>query len=195
MTAISPVSPVGGYRLDGAVNGVRVSLLVETGAAVTLLRKDAWNRVSQAAANEPSLSPCPALGLVGVDGTPLQTYGSTPVVLELNGNKLPVDVVVVSPLTSEGILGLDFLQRQKASIDLEFEQIRLQDPGITIPLRTSAPSSRRVGVRAVSNLDVPARTELEVMACLDIPVESGTWIVEDSSGIGTNAVMVASAAA
>jgi hypothetical protein len=133
--------------------------------------------------------------LVGVDGTPLQTYGSTPVVLELNGNKLPVDVVVVSPLTSEGILGLDFLQRQKASIDLEFEQIRLQDPGITIPLRTSAPSSRPVGVRAVSNLDVPARTELEVMACLDIPVESGTWIVEDSPGIATNAVMVASAAA
>ena len=194
MTAISPVSPVGGYRLDEAVNGVRVSLLVDTGAAVTLLRKDAWNRVSQAAANEPSLSPCPALGLVGVDGTPLQTYGSAPVVLELNGKKLPVDVVV-SPLTSEGILGLDFLQRQKATIDLEFEQIRLQVPGITIPLRTSAPSSRRVGVRAVSNLDVPARTELEVMACLDIPVESETWIVEDSSGIGTNAVMVASAAA
>ena len=30
-----PVSPVGGYHLDGAVGGFKVSFLVDTGAAVT----------------------------------------------------------------------------------------------------------------------------------------------------------------
>ena len=39
-----PVSPVGGYHLDGAVGGFKVSFLVDTGAAVTLLRKDTSHR-------------------------------------------------------------------------------------------------------------------------------------------------------
>ena len=36
----SPVAPTGGYRLPGTINGVEVALLVDTGAAVTLLCRD-----------------------------------------------------------------------------------------------------------------------------------------------------------
>ena len=156
LISVSPVSLVGSYHLDGAVNGVRVSLLMDTGASVTLLQKDAWDRVSQAASASPPLLPCLLLGLVGVDGTPLQTC-STSVTLELNGNRLPVEVVVISPLTSEGILGLDFLHEQRVSIDLASEELRLRGQGIIIPLRIPLPNSCScVSVRAVSNIDVPA---------------------------------------
>lgn len=37
-TLISPIT--GGYRLPGSVNGVDVTLLLDTGATVTLLRHD-----------------------------------------------------------------------------------------------------------------------------------------------------------
>ena len=50
-----------------------------------------------------------------------------------------------------------------------------------------------MAVRAARNLEMPARTEREVMACLDTPdIEGGTWIVEDSSET-ENTVMVACA--
>ena len=124
---VSPKSPVGGFRLEGAINDLTVLLLIDTGTSVTLLRKDAWDRVSWASHGPCQLLTCPALGLVGANGSPLLTFGSTLVELELNGAVLPVDVVVVSPLTSEGILGLDFLKKQKAAIDLGSEQIQLRE--------------------------------------------------------------------
>ena len=150
-----PVSPVGGYHLDEAVGGVKVSYLVDTGAAVTLLRKDTWDRVCGVSAT-PDLSPCPALGLVGVDGTALHIHGSAAIEIHLCGTRVLTDVVVVSPLTSEGILGLDFLRRQKASIDFSTERVRLRVSDVTFPLHTkssSFPAVRRVAVRAARNLD------------------------------------------
>ena len=114
VTNVSPISPTGGYRLRRSINGVSLSLLLDTGAAVTLLRKDTWERVTNGTSNHRKLTPCTALELVSADGTPLQTHGSTLLTLELAGNAVPVECVVVSALTSEGILGLDFLTKQKA---------------------------------------------------------------------------------
>ena len=162
---VSHVSPLGGYHLDGAVVGVKVSFLVDTGAAVTLFRKDTWDGVSGVSAT-PDLSPCLALRLVGVDGTALHTHGSAAIELDLCGRRILMVVVVVSPLTSVGILGLDFLRRQKAFIDLSTERVRLRGSDVTFPVHTkysSFPAVRRVAVRAARNLEMPARTEREVL--------------------------------
>ena len=43
---VSPVAPSGDYHLFGAVNEVQLSLLLDTGVAVTLLREDSWARIS-----------------------------------------------------------------------------------------------------------------------------------------------------
>ena len=43
---VSPVVSAGGFRLMGAVNGAQVSSLLDTGAAVTLLRDDTWARAN-----------------------------------------------------------------------------------------------------------------------------------------------------
>ena len=48
--------------------------------------------------------------------------------LQLPDRKMPADVVVVTPLISEGILGLDYQQNEGASIDLERGQMRLNWP-------------------------------------------------------------------
>ena len=37
----------GGYRVQREVNGMRVKLLVDSGAAVTLMRIDTWERISK----------------------------------------------------------------------------------------------------------------------------------------------------
>ena len=46
---------------------------------------------------------------MSVDGTSLQVHGQSRINLSLGGHQYPTDVIVVSPLTTGAILGLDFL--------------------------------------------------------------------------------------
>ena len=110
---ISPVT--GGYRLPGTINGTNVTLLLDTGAAVTLLRQDVWAQIT---APPSDLKPWPGAALVSADGTPLTILGCACVNLGMGGRNFRTDMVVVSPLTSEAILGIDFLQAQQAVVDL-----------------------------------------------------------------------------
>ena len=66
-TGIS-VSPLGGgYKLCGVMGGVSVSMLLDTGAAVTLLRKDVWDKMSDQSSE---LQPWSEATLVSAGGTP-----------------------------------------------------------------------------------------------------------------------------
>ena len=63
---VSPVALTGGDRLLGAVNGVQMSLLLDTGAAVTLLREDTWALITAESPQE--LRPWSTLKLVSAGG-------------------------------------------------------------------------------------------------------------------------------
>ena len=179
---ISPVTSTGGYRVEGMVNGAKTSFLVDTGAAVSLLRKDAWARSNADRAHTGTLEPWSKPRLVGVDGSPLPVLGCTQVEIDLAGEKLPTEVVVVSALTTEAILGLDFLHKYRAKVDLGEKQLFLGDRGCTIPLletnRQNTNAEHRVRVRALETIKLPPSSEMEVMAYLEEPPGEGTWLVE-----------------
>ena len=71
--------------------GISVLFLLDTGASVTLLRNDTWERVSAVSRN--SLSPWSGQHLVGVDGSPLQVFGRTELQLMLSGRELKAQVL------------------------------------------------------------------------------------------------------
>ena len=70
----------GGYRVPGNINGVSFTLLVDTGAAVTLLREDVWTQI---AVRHGDLKPLSGASLISVGGAPLTIHGSACVSLEL----------------------------------------------------------------------------------------------------------------
>ena len=57
--------------MNGMVNGSPTSFLLDTGAAVTLMRKDEWDHISLGM----ELEPWAEHNLVSIDGTPLLIYG------------------------------------------------------------------------------------------------------------------------
>ncbi len=93
---ISTISK-GGYKAEGKVCDVPISFLLDTGAAVT-----SYGRMH---GNE-SVSPWSGERLVGVDGSPLQVFGKAEVGLMLSGREFRAQSLVVSPLTTQAILGL-----------------------------------------------------------------------------------------
>ena len=173
------VSPVtGGYRLASSINGTHVDVLVDTGAAVTLLREDIWRQLM---AQPSDLKPWPGAALVSAGGAPLTVHGCVCVDLVLGGKKFETEMVVVSPLTSEAILGIDFLQRQQATIDLGRKRIQLKESGCDIPLDAHTPMQLCTNTHQVhvsATVEVPPRCIMEVSAYFDAEVE-GVWMVEE----------------
>ena len=174
---ISPVA--GGYRLLATLNGTPIALLIDTGAAVTLLRQDVWNQI---AAPKPELKPWPGPPLVSAGGTPLTIHGCMCMALQLGGVSIETEMVVVSPLTSEAILGIDFLQTQQAMIDLGQGTLHLRQSGCDISLGAPSafdPCTDTQQVRVTTTITVPARTIMTVSAHSEKPVQ-GVWLVEEA---------------
>jgi hypothetical protein len=167
--------------MHATINGVELSLLLDTGAVVTLLREDAWLRVT---ANYPqALRPWSDVSLISAGGTALTIHGCASVELELRGKKYATEIVVVSPLTSEGILGLDFLRGQNAVIDLAGKKLHLKEDGSDIPLGDPKPlrdHPTELQVRATRTVEVPPRSFVNVTGHLAAAV-NGVWIMEETT--------------
>ena len=80
---------------------------------------------------------------------------------------------MVSPLTSEAILGLDFLQGEKAMIDPGRRKLCLRESGCDILLHTPAPARSCVDaqqVRTSATVEVPPRCVMEISAYFETEV-------------------------
>ena len=98
--------------LEGLVNGISTCILVYTGAATLVLNKDLWDK---AKGRGPDLRSVAGRKLVGVQGKPLNLYGSAPVQVQLATEGFSIEVMVVETPTADLILGRDFLRNQECA--------------------------------------------------------------------------------
>ena len=101
-TNISPFSVTNetGCILDGHVNGIPTKILIDTGAAATVLAKEIWEKASP---NGSKLLNTVEKKLVG---TPLQHHGTTTV--QLTFRTKSTKVIVADQIATDLILGRDF---------------------------------------------------------------------------------------
>ena len=100
-------------------------------------------------------------------GIPLTVHGCACMRLELGGRVFRNNFVVVSPLTSEAILGIDFLQAQRAVIDMGRGTLSLQESGCNIFLDPPNPLHANLAVQSVrvtDTVEVPPRSVMEITA-------------------------------
>ena len=153
----------GGYRVEGKVNGVSVLFLVDSGASVTLIRKDVGERVNTL---QQELSGWTGPSLIGVDGTPLQVCGQTKISLTLMKRCFQVEVLIVDSLTTEAILGVSFLELNNILIDLGSKQLLFKGDNSSISMQgfDDSESSPYPSVRVVETVQIPPRSELMIIA-------------------------------
>ena len=167
------------FTVAGSMNGVPTT---DTGAAVTLLCKDVWDKLLL----EPSsLQPYTGSPLVGVTGEPLEVWGSTVVDIDIAGEQFHTQVVVTSALTAEAILGGDFLREHGCTLEIGTGVLRFVNRGVAIALNDSSTDPVIVQARVTlgETVRIPAFSEKEVVARIDKPLREGVWLLEgDNSG-------------
>ena len=180
------------YVIQGQVNGVSINILVDTGAATTVLSARAWEKIGLST----RLTPTPKK-LVGVQGNPLQLLRATRISIMLQEQEFTTDFTVADALTTDLILGRDFLKAQQCTIQMGKNQdvLLLQQFGMAIPLthKKVEPEEAHVDVILPDAVQVPPHSEMEVVGKVPSVTISKAWIMESSDRFQRLPVKVARA--
>ena len=149
------------FTIQGIVFKTPATFLLDTGAAVSLLRHDVWQQANTA---EQFLRPWIGNSLVGVDGTPLTLHGCADITIHLSNIPFTTTIVVADGLTTEAILSLDFLQTNRCVLDMGQRTLQVsQYPPIPLSPPQPHPSSSPLIVSLVDTVRIPPASELEVL--------------------------------
>jgi len=164
-----------------------VSFLIDTGAGVSLLNGEMWDKIKP---KNMKIKATKFHNLVGVDGHPIKVRGSA----RLPGTIAEVEFqqmfIIADGITTEGILGMDFMEENKCLVDIGDKKISFKD-GKWFSLAPSVSTTSDNSVHHVTldmSITIPAASELEVMAHL--PALGGQWLIE---GVQNNKVLIARA--
>ena len=115
--------------MTATINDKVVVFLVDTGSALTILRRDTWEKCKEP---QQQLVPWCQSKLVGAEGSQLHVFGSAVVKLSIEGESFELSVVVIDTLTSEVILGLDVLTQ--CTVDLSHRRLIIIGAGHVVNL-------------------------------------------------------------
>lgn len=167
------------------MNGMPVKFLIDTGAAVTLVTKHLWD---QGVDPRPSVDKWDAKPLIGVDGTPLNVYGRATVEIVIGKKSFQQSVVIVDKMTTDAILGSDFLESHGCIIDTNLQLLFIQEGNVTIPFigahRHHEADSQSINSVSLSrSITLPPRSKLEVMVDVTGETEGRTCMVQGNPAI------------
>ena len=152
-----------GIYINGKINGVKVVITVDTGAARTVLSRNAYLKIKEEV--RPPL--VESSSLIGADGHPLEELGTANFNVELGNYKFEKELVVAQ-IDDDVLLGLDILMVGKmgpAEIKLADRNLILN--GEVIPFKFSRSFNKVRNVVAADDAVIPACSEL----ILDVYVE------------------------
>eukprot|EP00731_Ephydatia_muelleri_P021521 Em0014g112a len=181
------------YRIRGVIGAVGVDFVIDTGAAVSLVRRDVWEQIVKGDCTL-VLEQWAGRRLVGVNGAPLSVSGCKKVDIFLNGMPFKVMCVVTDDIMVEAILGLDFVNAHNGIIDCGSKRLTFPSRNISVPLQMqSCPLQQNpIGLIVKEKIVIPAASEVELMVDLATPVAKGTWVVTGNTS-ARHGVMVAHA--
>ena len=126
--------------VNGGVQKRSVSLLIDTGSAVTIVHKRVWcpRQQNLQKVNRP---------VIAANGEPLSILGQAEVCLEIAGREFLHQVLIAGDITQECILGADFLTTHGFVIDLGNRLLRVGETSAPLfSSKTPLASSYHVSV-------------------------------------------------
>ena len=129
-------------------------VIVDTGAGVTLIRQSTWDKMDR---DTPTLAVPPGMNLIDASGNELKMAGIVNFTMRLEGQEVEVAAILVPDLGPALLLGMDFLTKAGASIDI---------PTMTLKLK---------GHRAIAVTCVPLDTD-RMLGAMVLPAYHATTV-------------------
>ena len=186
------VSSAISFSVSGMIGACPLELLVDTGATVSLLNVNMWNKIDS---TKLSLEQWTGKKLVGVNGAPLLVKGLTRAQVCIEGFEFVGNFVVSGELVVDAILGLDFLQQHNCVIDVGKKLLKFPSVDLSVGLQDAGRCkqvTQVVGVVTMHEITVPAVSEMEIIVKPLCNVGSGIWMIENNPTVSCG-VMVARA--
>ena len=161
-----PFSPSESYCSSANISGTSIQFIVDTGAAVSLLRSDIWD--SLISARNTKMDPLNGQQLIGVDGSPLHIQGCVQVSLKIAEVNFNGNFIVVDNLKAEG---LDFLKEHLCNIDIPSNCISFLQKKIKVPLQNKS-TTNQISAQLVQTVHIPPQCEKEVLGLSQVPCSS-----------------------
>mgnify|MGYP002259883024 CR=1 FL=1 len=117
-----PPNKHNGIYVTGRVDGIAVNFLVDTGSSVTIISTQTYDRINEKCPDN-GLEPVD-FPLAGVDGFDLDALGKTTRCITL-GNTGRRQQIVVANVSTDGILGIDFLRQNRCEVCLVRQVLRM----------------------------------------------------------------------
>ena len=147
----------GGLFVKADMYGYTVNFLIDTGATVSLVAPHIYNLCAAQLGAPPVIN---ELGkpILTADMSPLNVKGTTKVSFAVKGMSFQHQMVVMSELDIDGILGLDFMKKYSCSIDIANELLLFQGQAVELVMKGKVGCYR---VRSGDNLKVPNQSDIE----------------------------------
>ena len=157
------------------------------------MNKDIWDRTKESGSE---LKDVTGRRLVGVEGNPLNLYGSAHIRVQLATEKFSVEVIVAETPTADLILGRDFLRSQKCTIEMGQAEdvLHVRGRNLKVPICKGQPTlvSPILRVTLQEMTKVPPFSEKEVIGNVPAAATDKMWVVQGSPK-ERSAVMIARA--
>ncbi|MEW8548561.1 MAG: retropepsin-like aspartic protease [Candidatus Thiodiazotropha sp.] len=131
------------FRVPILVQGVQTAAVVHTAAEVTIISDKLYNSLQE----KPKIMKEVVMNTAGRD-LKMKAHIVFPIKLEL-GTRTYEEQIYVAPIEDDMLLGIDFLEKHKADIDICERQLKLD--GITLPMQLSSDGKPPKVARVILN--------------------------------------------
>ena len=131
-TIVFSVNSSSSFSNQGHIHGTPTTFPVDTGSIISIMKSTVWVQIDP---GNQQLTPYNGPQLISVEGTPLSIQGKASADIFLGRERFQVPMIVVDQL-SDVILGLDFLEDQRCTIDIASRVLLVGDRQLRLPLVT-----------------------------------------------------------
>jgi hypothetical protein len=170
------------------IHGVTTNALVDSGASLSLASSTFYDRLRNQRKAKSLKTSLYNQQLITADSKPMHISTALETDICIAGLNIPVSLIVIDNLCHPIILGMDFLNDEKADIQLTNKTLSLYNGMLTVPLirRTQGPA-----VYTVGNVVLPPNSQSIFAVQTKTQTPAGVYEIEQHARIPNQQVLVA----